>query len=258
MHCYEVRFHASEFVDLRLDDETHQRVSEHVAGCAECGAHVEAIRAVCGSLRGLRAPAPPSDLFESTLVALDREVEPEMTIITRRHFKLRPHYQGSLLSVAGQVLQDYEFKLIAYSAGLCLSLVLFGGMLASMRPLLSLSPFVSPSQQTVWMTPVESQALGTSFMSVHTLPRIAEAGTRPEVATAAPEWGNLVVIAEIAVDGRGSIVEVLNNPSSNHEAVGELAHAINQPRAFVPAYATSGRPIPTRVVLIVERVDVVG
>lgn len=257
MRCFEVRHYASEFIDFRLDEEAHERVSDHIDRCADCRARVDGMLAVRGSLRGLEAPAPPPGLLHSTLVALDREAEPEMTIITRPHFKLRPHYRGSLRSVAGHIFADYEFKLIAYSVGLCLSLVLFGGMLASMRPLLSLSPFDSPSQQTIWISPIESQVLGSTFASVHSLPRIREGGALPDVASTAPEWDNLVVIAEIAVDGRGSIVQVLNHPP-NHEAVGELAIAIDRPRAFVPAYATSGRPIPTRVVLFVERVDVLG
>lgn len=256
MRCEEVCNYASEYIDRQLDDETRDGVVLHLSRCAECAAHVDDLRAMIVSIGGLSAPEPPEDLFDRTLLALDRESEPEMTIITRRHFRLRPHYTGNLVQIAKQILVDYEFKLIAYSIGLVLTFGLFGGVLASMRPLMSLSPFMSPSQHAVWMSPVEARVLG-SFATVHSLPRIAATSELPETALTAAELDNLVILAEINPDGRGEIVQVLSHPA-DAQAVGRLAVAMNQPHAFVPAYAVSGRPIPSRVVLFVERMDILG
>jgi hypothetical protein len=257
MHCSDIRNHASEFIDHWLDDEARNGVLDHLGACGECRDFVDGMRRTSHVLREIAAPAPPADLLESTLVALDREAEPEISIVTRRHFRLRPHYTGNVIEIARQIVLDYEFKLIAYSFGLVVSFCLFGALLASMRPILSLSPFVSPSQNAIWISPIESRVLGSSVGSVHSLPRIASAGAVPSASFEAPDAHNLVVIAEISTDGSGEIVEVLSHPSDAH-AVGRLAIAMNQPSAFVPAYAASGRPISSRVVLFVESVEVWG
>ena len=257
MRCSEIRNHASEFIDLWLEDEARNRVLDHLVTCHECRDVVDGMRQTSYALRGIAAPPPPADLLESTLVALDREAEPQISIITRRHYRLRSHYTGSLLDVARQIVLDYEFKLIAYSFGLVLSLCLFSVVLASMRPLLSLSPFVSPSQTAIWISPREAQVLGASVGSVHSLPRVASSSSLPDGTSFAPDGDNLVVIAEISTDGSGEIVQVLSEPS-DARAVGRLAIAMDQPSAFVPAYSPSGRPIASRVVLFVESVEIWG
>lgn len=260
MRCHEVRKHTSEYIDHFLGEAERERVLDHVAACAACREHVEATRRVIASLRGLPAPAPPADLLDRAIVAIDREAEPAMTIVTRRHFRLKPRYGGTLFEVGRQLLLNYEFKLIAYSVGLFISFVMFSGLLASMRPLLSIAPFESPSAQNVWYSEREALVLVDSKIpAAYSLPQIATDGglctyaTRPEI----PNTEDLVVIAEIATDGRGSIVEVLSGRPDG-AAVGELATALNRPRTFVPAYATSGRPVPSRVVLRFERVEIIG
>jgi hypothetical protein len=260
MRCHEVRNHTSEYIDHFLDEADRGRILDHVAACDECREHVEATRRVIASLRAMPAPAPPADFLDRAIVAIDREAEPAMTIVTRRHFRLKPRYEGTLLEVGRQLLRNYEFKLIAYSVGLFISFAMFSGLLASMRPLLSISRFESPSAQSVWYSEREALVLvDSSIPAAYSLPRISTAGGLPVYATSSEISGaeDLVVIAEIATDGRGSIVEVLSG-RPDARAVGELATALNRPRTFVPAYATSGRPVSSRVVLRFERVDIIG
>jgi hypothetical protein len=260
MQCHEVRKHTSEYVDHFLGEAERERFVDHVAVCAECRAHLDATRRVVASLRALPAPVPPYDLLERTVVALDREAEPAMTIVTRRHFRLRPRFVGTPVEIAGQLLRNYEFKLIAYSVGLCISFVMFVGMFASIRPLLSLRPFDAPSSREVFVDNRQAIVLADSTVpNIYSLPRLSNGDGLVQYAARyePPDADDLVVIAEVTTDGRGSIVEVLNGPPDNR-MVGELASALNRPRTFVPAYATSGRPIPSRVVLGIYKVDIWG
>ncbi len=262
MRCQEVRKHTSEYIDHFLGDAERERYLEHLADCVACREHVEATRRAIASLKSLTAPMPPADLFDRSIIAMEREAEPAMTIVTRRHFRFVPRYEGSLLQVTGQVLQNYEFKLISYSIGLFVSFMVFTGVLLSMRPLLSIAPFDSPStQQAIYMTSGEQRVLADARIpAVYTLPRFTTSGELLEAAKVAeipnPDDG-LVVIAEIATDGRGSILEVVSGPYDTR-FVGEIASAINRPRAFIPARASSGRPVPSRIVLRFDRVDIIG
>lgn len=261
MDCQEVRNHSSEYIDRFLGEDDRTRVVEHVAGCYGCREHLEATRRVIASLRTLPPPAPPADFLEGAIMAIDREAEPAMTIVTRRHFRLTPRYQGTLVQVARQVLLNYEFNLISYGVGLCVSLVMFSFLFMSLRPMLSLAPFEPASSQVVWVDSKQAGVLGdTSVPDVYALPRIASTeavNPYPGQASSQGADDDLVVIAEVTTDGRGSIVQVLNAPS-DRRTVGALEDALNRPRAFVPARATTGMPIPSRVVLGFYRVDIWG
>lgn len=256
MRCHEIRNRTSEYIDHFVEEPERRRYLDHVAECAGCREHLDATRAVIGSLRTLAAPVAPGDLAERTIMAIDREAEPEISIVTRRHLRLAPHYHGSLLNIARQLFVDYEFKLVAYSVGLCISFVMFGSMLLSLRPILSIAPFQPPSERAVWITPMEGALLSNHAVPVtYSLPRISDGHALADYA----RFGNadLVVIAEVSTDGRAQVVEVLSGPH-DERAVGELSVALNRPRTFVPAFAVSGRPVASRVVLFVEHVDIIG
>ncbi len=261
MICHQIRKHTSELIDRRLDDAQRDAVLDHLATCAACRQHVEETRAVVAALRAIPAPATPADLFDLAMVAMDRESEPTSTILTRRHFKLVPHYSGGIASIARQVFFDLEFKLIAYSIALFVSFGMFGGLLASMRPMMSLSPFVPDYEQNqIWMTRDQGTVLGmTGIPGEYSMPRIARDSELPGVAENVDFSAddNLILIAEIAPDGRGQIVEVLSGPR-DARFVGEIAVAMNRPRSFIPSRAPTGLAVPTRVVLCFERIDVIG
>jgi hypothetical protein len=260
MRCHEVRKHTSEFIDRFLGEAERERVLEHVASCAECREHLEATRRVIWSLRSLPTPAPAADFCDRAILAIDREAEPAMTIVTRRHFRLKPRYAGTLPQILRQILLTYEFNLISYGVALCISLVVFTWLLLSLRPVLSIAPFQAPSTEVVWVDSKQAEVLADSRIpDVYALPRISNGETvlhyPGEIAS--PDPDDLVVIAEVTTDGRGSIVQVLNGPP-DQRAVGELASALGRPRTFVPARATTGMPIPSRVVLGFYRVDIWG
>jgi anti-sigma factor RsiW len=260
MRCSEVQECLSEFLDLELAHSRRQEVSEHLDGCADCRDAFESLSIVSSSLRVLPAPLMPAGLGVSTIVALDREVEPPMTIVTRQHHRIPPHFSGSLFDVLRQLGLDYEFKLVSYGLGVTFSVVMFAALLAVIRPLVSIEPFVPSSERMIWVTAAEGMALGgPSTLAGHSLARVPDEGSVPGYASSAHlvESEELVVLAEVAVDGRASIVEVLSG-SPNPSAITELAMAINRPKSFIPARGVSGRPVVSRVVLFLGHVDVLG
>lgn len=260
MRCREVRARLSEFLDHELERPVRAEVASHLEDCDECVARLTTLSEYSGLLQSIPRPVPPLDLAAATLVALDREVEPPMTIVTRKHFRIPPHYFGSPLNVIRQVALEYEFKLVSYGFGVGLSFLMFGVMLAAMRPLVSLEPFVPSSERQIWVSAAEGQALGgPSTKAGHSLARVPEESSQTNYASAAHlfESEELVVLAEVSVDGRASIVEVLSGPN-DLTAVNDLAAALNRPRSFIPARGASGRPVVSRVVLFLGHIDVTG
>lgn len=260
MRCQEVRKHTSELVDRFLAEDARERVLEHVLGCRDCREHLEATRRAIASLRTLPSPAVPSDFLDGAILAIDREAEPAMTIVTRRHFRLRPRYEGNVFQILRQALLTYEFNLISYAVALCLSAVVFSWMLLSLRPILSIAPFEARTTDVVWVDSQQAGVLASSRVpDVYALPRISNGENVLHYPNedVAPDPSDLVVVAEVTTDGRGSIVEVLNGPR-DQRAVGELASALGRPKTFLPARATTGMPIPSRVVLGFYRVDIWG
>lgn len=260
MRCREVKARLSEYLDHELESSDRAAVHAHVTGCVDCSRRLASLREIADSLRLTPTPPSPSGLAAATLVALDREVEPPMTIVTRRHDRIRPHFFGSRFDVLVQLVLDYEFKLVSYGFGVTVTVLLFGVMLASIRPLVSLEPFVPSSERMIWVSAAEGQALGgPSIQAGHSLARVPDEGSVPSYATAAHlfESEELVVLAEVAVDGRASIVEVLSGPD-DLKAVNELATAMNRPKSFIPARGPSGRPVVSRVVLFLGHIDIVG
>jgi hypothetical protein len=168
------------------------------------------------------------------------------------------------MALCRRLLVDYEFKLIAYSVSVIVTCVLFTGTLAGLRPIWQMARNLQ-QEPRIWMSAAEAAALGIPTPDgvatvAYTLPRVAERGSLSQFAAypGVPDDDDLVVIAEVRPDGRASLVEVLSGPE-DPEFVNELRIALNRP-AFVPASAigASGRPVPSRIVLLLQRVDVVG
>jgi len=264
MLCREVRKRTSEYVDRWLGETDRQSFEAHVAECASCTTYVDEVRRTAVLLRTARRPTPPPTLFDSTLRAIDRTIEPKLAIVAsppRR--RVRPTASG-LVGLFWRLLVDYEFKLIAYSAGVIVTFTLFTGTLAGLRPIWQIARNLQ-QEPTFWMSSAEAEALGLTLPDnvakvAYTLPRVAEHGSLSQFAAypGLPGDDDLVVIAEVRPDGRALLVEVISGPE-DPEFVNDLRVALNQ-TAFVPASAvtTAGTPVPSRVVLLLQRVDIVG
>jgi hypothetical protein len=264
MFCRQVTARTSEYIDRRLDDAHRRAVEQHLALCARCRERVEETRGAVNMLRGAAPPAPPVDLLDSTLRAIDRTGEPRLAIVAsppRR--RVRP-LAGGLTALCRRLLVDYEFKLIAYSVGVVVTFVLFTGTLAGLKPIWQIARNLQ-EEPMIWMSSEEAAVLGIPTIEgvrtvAYTMPRVAEHGSLSQFVAypGLPDEDDLVVIAEVRPDGRALLVEVISGPE-DPALVNELRVALNQ-SAFVPASAVtaSGRAVPSRVVLLLQRVDIVG
>jgi hypothetical protein len=254
----------SEYIDRRLGEAQRRAFEEHLAQCASCRWRVDDTRAAVDALRSARRPVPPPDLLDSTLRAIDRTIEPRLAIVAsppRR--RVRP-LGGGLVAFCRRLLADYEFKLIAYSVGVVVTFTLFTGTLAGLKPIWQIARNLQ-QEPMIWISSEEAAVMGIPGVDgmrtvAYTLPRVAEHGSLSQFAAypGLPDEDDLVVIAEVRPDGRASLIEVLSGPE-DPAFVNELRIALNRP-AFVPASAVTvaGRPVPSRVVLLLQRVDVVG
>jgi hypothetical protein len=252
MRCKDFQRIASQFLDRQLDEPEREAYVIHVQECGSCARHLEETRAVTRGLRGLQAPEAPDGLLAAAMLKIDREGARGLTIGT-------PSRLMAPLGALAGLIDRFELKLIAYSVGLVVSACLFATVLAAMRPLMSVAPFVAPGQ-IIWVTPLEAEAMGDAALTArHTIPRFSEDGAFP-MLTWLPELGSnddVFVLAEVAPDGRASIVRVLSS-SVDGRGLSRLERAINQPEAFVPSQAASGRIVASRVVLFFQAVEVVG
>jgi hypothetical protein len=264
MVCREATKRTSEYVDRRLGEIERRAFDDHLAECASCRSHLREIREASEALRFAPRPVPPPDLLDSTLRAIDRTREPRLAIVAsppRR--RVRP-VAGGLAGLFWRLLVDYEFKLIAYSAGVIVTFALFTGTLAGLRPIWQMARDLQ-QEPIFWMSSAEAEALGLSMPEgmktvAYTLPRVAEHGSLSQFAAypGVPGDDDLVVIAEVRPDGRATIIEVISGPD-DPEFVNGLSHALNS-SAFVPASAVTaaGTPVSSRVVLLLQRVDIIG
>lgn len=258
--CRSMRSLASEYVDHELSDALRREYTDHLAACAACRRHLAETREAVGLLRRAPAPEAPPELLEQTLRAIDRTIEPRLAIVAAPPSRrVRP--RGAPLAFARALLFDYEFKIIAYSVGVFASLFIFMGVLEGLRPLASLS--TAGNSPTIWITTDEATVMGANVNGqlatvAYTIPQVAKDGSLRAFAAGTQYAGSddLVVLAEVDTEGRASIVEVLSGPT-DPSVVSNLAVALDRP-SFVPASTASGRRVASRVVLLLQRVDVVG
>jgi hypothetical protein len=262
MHCQESQKRTSEYIDHLLGEVDRSAYVDHLAACAPCRAHLGEMRGTVEWLRSLPAIPPPPDLYESTFRAIDRTEEPRLAVVaTPPRRRLRPMDAG-LGALVRRFFVEHEFHLIAYSVGMVASFFLFTGVLMGLRPLVALTAGQSPRQATIWITTREADAMGVDLEPrlaavAYTIPKVSEQGGLPQFAARSQASGSdLIVLADVSAEGRASIVEILGG-TADPQVVGELAIALNR-RVFVPARAISGRPVASRVVFLLQRVDVVG
>jgi anti-sigma factor RsiW len=67
--CIEVVEIITDYLEGALPDRERRRLEQHIAACGACAQYLAQMRAVAGSLGGLRDDAVPADLREAVLAA---------------------------------------------------------------------------------------------------------------------------------------------------------------------------------------------
>lgn len=241
MTCTEFKKWASPYVDHQLAPPKQRLVAQHLAQCAACQLYLTQLRAVSGSLSRLTPPAPPPELLSRTMTAFDGLRQDRETSAMMRAMSWAYLHSRAISAVASFLI----------------TITCYGGILEQLKSIPYLPTFtrsgsinLSASQYDRVNGQNESEFGAASY----TFPRVRRSG-HSESPLAQMGTKSVVVIVMIHSDGRASLVEVLAPAGSPH-LVQQVQSALRNLR-FRPA-TTGGRPVPTQLVLLVERVDVQG
>jgi hypothetical protein len=164
--------------------------------------------------------------------------------------------------------QKLNPRLVSYGVGLMVSGILFGLTLAGLRPYRIIEGPITQyySYSAILGTDAEFDAYNNvpphgpdgSLQHVYELPRVVQDSSLisfSNIAYRKPGNEGAWALVEIGADGKAKIIEVLEKPN-DPDVLGDLVWSLSK-RPFQPA-VQSGRPVQTRMVLLVEKVDIWG
>ncbi len=260
MLCEETKQSLSAYIDDCLSQPYRVAVDEHLDRCPVCRADEADLRHLSRSLASLTKPAFPFGL-ESTIKdalmieAAAVEQSPERSLAARIAFWIEP-------------------KLMPYTVGSLASIILFVGMLASLRPhfvalreaaamqsitTVGFAPFrgydinkpVSPEMFSAQRAPFAEQSPSLDPGGALAALTSSYAQPNPDIYQ---DEDDMIVVADVFSNGAASLADVVQ-PPRNPRMLDEFALALRQNAAFVPA-SMDRRPDTMRVVFTVQKVDV--
>ncbi|HXG91658.1 MAG TPA: zf-HC2 domain-containing protein [Blastocatellia bacterium] len=253
MECNKYKLTASAYIDRQLDEQEAARYREHVAWCEGCRIHLMETEQVSLILRRAEPPTVPQELRGYVMHEAARRAANEISFSER----------------AVEWLLKLNPQLVAYAAGVIVSIISFGALFASFKPIpvsgivatqaaVSI-PVVNGSDQEFHiyndLSPDDGMVADQHY---YELPRVLDDGALVSFSNAAyrvPGDEAMAAMVEVMADGRASLVDVLGEPK-DPRVMEELWWSL-QDRTFQPALV-SGRPVSTRIILLVEKVDVRG
>jgi len=241
MKCTEFRQWASPYVDHRLAPPKQRLVAQHLAQCETCQLYVTQLRAVSGSLSRLAPPALPPDLLSQTMTAFDGLRQDRETSAVMRAMSWAYAHSRAVSAVASFLI----------------TITCYGGILGQLKSIPYLPTFTRSGSINLSASQyyrVNGQDESEPGAASYTFPRVRRSG-QVESPLTQMETKSVVVIALIHSDGRASLVEVLA-PAGSPQLVQQVQSALRNLR-FRPAM-TGGRPVPTHLVVLMERMEVRG
>jgi hypothetical protein len=203
-------------------------------------------------------------LRKADRLAVPRELHSYiMTEATRRARK-----EVSLTELLVSWLLKLNPRPVSYAAGLGMSLLSFTLLFSSFRPIplsgpeseqASIYPIISGSDREFQSyNNIPADAGATESEHYYQLPRVLDNSALVSFSHIAyQKAGNqgMSALVEVDSDGRGRLVDVIDAPQDPY-LIEQLWWSLRN-RTFQPAIV-SGHPVPTRIILLVEKVDVSG
>jgi hypothetical protein len=240
MKCKALKKAASLHIDARLHPVKARQVEDHLIGCAECSNFVRDLRLISRGLGQLPMPAVPPRLLGETLEAFDWA-----TNRRRRGF-------ADLLRQLMKIAFSHP-QAVSSVASLVITASLFTAILAHFKPIPEME-FVYHRKPITFSTVqfnLLNQGAQVPGAGVYTLPRVQESNGL-DAFLDVTKSRQLVLITEVQTDGRASVVDVLGSPTT---AIVDTFRSSFQGLRFHPA-TSSGRPVATQLVLLVQKLDV--
>ena len=250
MVCNEFKWSASLFVDRQLGAHEAAKYQAHIDTCADCRLRFAETRQMSLMLKGALRPDLPEEIHGNVMTAV----------------RMRSAGEVKLAWKVIDLLQKLNPRLVSYAAGALVSAVLFGITLAGLKPIpsgggmvASYTPGITVSDGVYHLyndLPPDS-GLG-EFNHAYELPRVVDSSSLisfSNVAYQKPGDEGAAALVEVMPDGRGKLLEMLEEPSDPN-FIDELKWSLSK-RPFQPAIR-SGQPVQTRIVLLLQKIDVSG
>lgn len=252
MECKKFELTASAYIDRQLDENEAARYREHLFACDGCRLHLTETEAVSLSLRNADKPEVPRELHSYVMTEALRRARREI----------------SLTDSVFEWLLKLNPRPVAYATGLVISVLSFASLFSSFRPI----PSSGPQSVQVAIYPIinGSDREYHSYNNLppdqplpdtqhyYQLPRVLDNSALVSFSHIAYQKAGsqgMSALVEVDSDGRGKLVDVLNAPKDPY-LIEQLWWSLRN-RTFQPA-TVSGHPVPTRIILLVEKVDVGG
>lgn len=254
MSCKQYKLLSSAHVDSRVNNPELAELRSHLDQCDNCRLEVDQMERISALLKSAASPAVPRELHGYVMEAARR----------------RALHEISPFQLALEWLLKFNPKVVSYAAGLTVSFGLFAGTMAGFKPI----PVISPVTETL----ASVEVITGSDMEYHTyndlspntraaeddhfyeLPRVMTNGSLvsfSHIAYQKPGAEAAAALVEVNSSGQSRIVEVLGKPT-DPMLIQVLRWSLSK-RPFEPAKRVgSGQPLPTRIVLMVQKMDVIG
>ncbi|MEN3330720.1 MAG: putative zinc-finger [Blastocatellia bacterium] len=253
MECKKFELMASAYLDRQLTDAEMVAYRAHLSACDDCRLHLVEVEQASLMLRELPPLDTPRELHSYVMREVASRARKEISIEQR----------------AVAWLMRFNPRLVAYSAGFVISAMLFALVFSGFRPIPV--PAVE-ANETAMIFPVVSGS-DREYHSYNNLPQDKDSALEehyyqlPRVLdnSALVSFSHIVyhnpgseamsAMVEVDPDGRAQLIDVLNAPK-DPRVVEQLWWSLRN-RTFQPA-TVSGRPVPTRIIMFVEKVDISG
>lgn len=258
MECKKFELTASAYVDRQLPEVESAEYRSHLSVCDDCRLHLVEIEQMSLLFRDFEKPETP------------RELNSYIMTEARRHANKEINF--------GQLMVEWIAKLnprlVAYATGVVLSVFSFGILLSSFKPIsvesLSRGAIMESEQAAIFPVisgsdreyhsynglPADEGAPGDEHY--YQLPRVLDNSALVSFSYIAYKQGGnegMSALVEVDSDGCAKLVDMIDTPKDPF-LIEQLWWTLSN-RTFQPA-TVSGHPVSTRIILLVERMDVSG
>jgi hypothetical protein len=244
---------ASAYIDRQLDEVQADEYRNHLAICSDCHLHLVEIESASLMLRDVSRPEVPRELRGYVMTEIDHRRSPNFGFPDRLLnwlIKLNP-------------------RVVAYATGLVMSLASFGVLFSTFKPIpvpvneveqVAIYPIVNGSNREFHsynnLPPDTGSADDEQYYQLpRVLPNDSGLVSFSHIAYSSPGSETMRALVEIGIDGRGKLLDVIDAPKDPF-VIEQLWWSLRN-RTFQPAIV-SGRAVPTRIILLVEKVDISG
>jgi hypothetical protein len=255
MECKKFELSASAYIDRALPEQELAEYRAHLSTCSDCRLQLVELEQVSLMFRDVEQPEVPRELHSYIMTEVARHSTNEISLRQRLFewlLRLNP-------------------RPVAYTTGFAMSALSFLLLFSSFKPI-PVSAIVDTEQAAIYPVisgsdrefhsyndlPPDPNSPDAGSDHYYQLPRVLDNGALvsfSHIAYQKPGNEGMRAMVEVESDGRARLVDVLDAPKDPY-LVEQLWWSLRN-RTFQPA-TVSGRPVSTRIILLVEKMDVGG